>query len=208
MGADMPLYAFSLFLPTIVQELGSYSTTKAQLLTVPPYAAAAAMTITIGFVADRTARRGYCNMFCAFLGITGFAMLLGSQNGHVKYAGVFLGAVGIYPCIANTVSWFANNIEGSYKRGVVLGMVIGWGNLNGVISSNIYFNPPKFTVGHAAVMAWMIVFLLGGSIILDFLLIRENAARKAGKRDHWVEGLSAKEVEMLGDKRPDFLYTL
>jgi MFS family permease len=40
MGADMPLYAFSLFLPTIISELG-YKTTKAQLLTVPPYAAAA-----------------------------------------------------------------------------------------------------------------------------------------------------------------------
>ena len=40
MGCDMPLYAFSLFLPTIISELG-YKTTKAQLLSVPPYAAAA-----------------------------------------------------------------------------------------------------------------------------------------------------------------------
>jgi hypothetical protein len=40
MGCDMPLYAFSLFLPTIVSELG-YKTTKAQLLSVPPYAVAA-----------------------------------------------------------------------------------------------------------------------------------------------------------------------
>jgi MFS family permease len=40
MGADMPLYAFSLFLPTIISELG-YKTTKAQLLTVPVYAGAA-----------------------------------------------------------------------------------------------------------------------------------------------------------------------
>jgi MFS family permease len=42
MGCDMPLYAFSLFLPTIISELG-YKTTKAQLLTVPPYAAAAVL---------------------------------------------------------------------------------------------------------------------------------------------------------------------
>jgi MFS family permease len=40
MGSDMPLYAFSLFLPTIISELG-YKTTTAQLLTVPPYAVAA-----------------------------------------------------------------------------------------------------------------------------------------------------------------------
>ena len=39
MGVDGPLYAFSLFLPSIIKALG-YSSTKAQLLTVPPYAVA------------------------------------------------------------------------------------------------------------------------------------------------------------------------
>jgi nitrate/nitrite transporter NarK len=207
MGCDMPLYAFSLFLPTIIKELG-YTTTKAQLLTVPPYAAAAILTISIGYIADRTKQRGLCNICVAFLGIAGFAMQLGSQHAGVKYAGTFLGALGIYPCIANTISWVSNNIEGVYKRGVVLGFVIGWGNLNGIVSSNIYFDAPKYAQGHAVVMAYMIVFLLGGSILLRFLLARENDARRAGKRDHWTEGMTEKEAEILGDKRPDFIYTL
>ena len=46
-SADGPLYAFSLFLPSIIASLG-YTSTKAQLLSVPPYAAAAILTITIG----------------------------------------------------------------------------------------------------------------------------------------------------------------
>ncbi|RAL66800.1 hypothetical protein DID88_007583 [Monilinia fructigena] len=192
MGADMPLYAFSLFLPTIVAEMG-YKTTRAQLLSVPPYACAAVLTIAVGFVADR---------------VIGFAMQLGSQNPHIKYAGTFLGALGIYPCIANTISWVSNNAEGVYKRGIVLGFVIGWGNLNGIVSSNIYFKAPKFTVGHATVMAYMIICLFGGSVAMHLLLRRENATRLAGKRDHWVEGMSEKEAEKLGDKRPDFLYTI
>lgn len=207
MGCDMPLYAFSLFLPTIVKELG-YSNTRAQLLSVPPYAAAAVLTVIIGYIADRTKQRGLCNIGVSFLGIAGFAMLLGSDKPGVKYAGTFLGALGIYPCISNTISWMANNIEGVYKRGVVLGFVIGWGNLNGIISSNIYFKSPRYIAGHAVVMAYMIVFLLGGSILLRFLLARENKLRLAGKRDHWVEGLTNQEIEALGDKRPDFLYTL
>jgi hypothetical protein len=49
MGCDMPLYAFSLFLPTIISELG-YKTTKAQLLTVPPYAAAAILVGSLPFL--------------------------------------------------------------------------------------------------------------------------------------------------------------
>jgi hypothetical protein len=126
----------------------------------------------------------------------------------LKYAGTFLGALGIYPCISNTISWVSNNIEGVYKRGVVLGFVIGWGNVNGIVSSNIYQKAPKYTSGHATVMVYMIVCLLGGSIAMRILLARENAARRSGKREHWTRGMSYKEAEALGDKRPDFLYTL
>jgi sugar phosphate permease len=76
MGADGALYAFSLFVPTIIKDLG-YTSTKAQLLSVPPYAVAAVLTITVGFVADRTRQRGLCNIAVSFLGIIGFAMLIG-----------------------------------------------------------------------------------------------------------------------------------
>ncbi|TGO53662.1 hypothetical protein BOTNAR_0289g00020 [Botryotinia narcissicola] len=190
-----------------VAEMG-YKTTRAQLLSVPPYACAAVLTIVVGFAADRTKRRGIFNICTSLIGVLGFGLLLGSQNPHIKYAGTFLGALGIYPCIANTISWVSNNTEGVYKRGIVLGFVIGWGNLNGIVSSNIYFKGPKFTVGHATVMAYMIVCLFGGSVAMYLLLRRENAARLAGKRDHLVAGMTEKETEKLGDNRPDFLYTL
>ncbi|KAF2708559.1 MFS nicotinic acid transporter-like protein Tna1 [Pleomassaria siparia CBS 279.74] len=209
MGCDGALYAFSLFLPTIIAQLG-YKSTTANLLSVPPYAAAAVLTIFIGWLADRTRQRGLCNIGVSFLGIAGFSMLLGSDKPGVQYAGTFLGALGIYPCVANTISWASNNVEGVYKRGVTLGFVIGWGNLNGVVSSNIYRgqDKPRYTPGHAVVLAYMILFLLGGSLATRFLLSWENKKRARGERDHWAEGKDEKEVEALGDKRPDFMYTL
>lgn len=124
MGTDGPLYAFSLFLPTIIRQLG-YTSTRANLLTVPIYAAAAIMTVLVGWYADRSKKRGLCNIVMSTLGIAGFAMLIGSKTAGVKYAGTFLAAMGIYPTIANTIAWCSNNIEGSYKRGVTLGVVIG-----------------------------------------------------------------------------------
>ena len=102
MGCDGPLYAFSLFLPTIIRTANpGITSTRANLLSVPPYAAAAILTISIGWYADRTRRRGWCNIGVSFLGIAGFAMLLGSQDPWVKYAGTFLGALGIceYLCV-------------------------------------------------------------------------------------------------------------
>ena len=208
MGCDGPLYAFSLFLPTIVEELGFQSTT-ANLLSVPPYAAAAIMTIFIGWLADRTNQRGWCNIGVSIIGMVGFSMLLGGTSPGVKYAGTFLGALGIYPCIANTITWCANNVEGVYKRGVTLGFVIGWGNLNGIVSSNIYRteDSPNYRPGHGVVLAYLTLFLFGGSIVTHFMLIAENNKRKRGDRDEWIVGKSESEVELLGDKRPDFLYT-
>lgn len=206
-GADGALYAFSLFLPTIIAALG-YSGTTANLLSVPPYAVAAVVTIAMGWFADRTQKRGLCNICISLVGITGFAMLIGSQNPHVKYAGVFLGAIGIYPCIPNTITWAANNVEGTYKRGVTLGFVIGFGNINGIVSSNIYRakDKPRYYLGHGVVLGYLTVLLLVGSILTHFALKAENRKRRAGKRDHWVEGKDEAEIRMLGDVRPDFLY--
>ncbi|CDM27423.1 Major facilitator superfamily [Penicillium roqueforti FM164] len=210
MGADGSLYAFSLFVPTIINELVSYSAIRAQLLSVPPYAAAAVLTVAVGFIADRTRQRGLCNIAVSFLGMIGFAMLLGCKSAGARYAGTFLGAMGIYPAIANTISWTSNNTEGVYKRGVSLGFIIGWGNLNGIVSSNIYRDndKPNYYPGHGVVLAYLVLFLFGGSVVQYLLLRRENGKRRRGERDHWIEGLDQSQIELLGDKRPDFLYTL
>ncbi|KAK2836832.1 hypothetical protein FQN49_006680 [Arthroderma sp. PD_2] len=202
-GCVGPLYAFSLFLPTIIREL-------AQLLSVPPYAVGCVLTVVIGLVADRTKQRGLCNIGVSLLGIVGFSMLLGSKSPQIQYAGTFLGALGIYPPIANTISWASNNTEGVYKRGVSLGMIIGWGNLNGVISSNIYReqDAPGFFPGHGTVLGYLIVFLFGGSILQHVMLRIENGKRIRGERNARIEGLDEHSIEMLGDKRPDFIYTL
>ena len=108
-----------------------YKNTTAQLMSVPPYAAAAIVTIAIGFIADRTGQRGICAIIVAPLGVAGFAILLTDAPPGAKYAATFLAAIGIYPCIPNTIAWVANNTEGVYKRGFTLGLAMGWANLQG-----------------------------------------------------------------------------
>lgn len=88
--------------------------------------------------------------------------------------------------------------------------MIGWGNLNGIVSSNIYRDEdePRYLPGHGTVLAYLVLFQLGGSVVQYLLLRRENAQRKSGHRDVWTENLSPEEIDVLGDKRPDFIYTL
>ncbi|KAM5387761.1 hypothetical protein ACJA88_001021 [Fusarium oxysporum] len=211
MGPLMPLYSFSVFLPTIIQNMAftdKKAVVKNQLLSVPPYALAAVVTICVGMYSDRLNKRGIFNLCAAPVGMAGFTMLIASTNPAVQYTGCFLGALGIYPVIPITISWVANNVEGVYKRGITLGFVIGWGNLNGVVSSNVFINGPRFYPGHGTVLAYMFGGIFCGSLLMYVLLSRENKARLAGERDHLVEGKSEAEIHEMGDKRPDFLYTL
>ncbi|KAI7086206.1 hypothetical protein KC352_g40843, partial [Hortaea werneckii] len=102
----------------------------------------------------------------------------------------------IYPTIPNTLSWASNNIEGIYKRGVIIGIVVGWGNLNGVVSSNIYIKEekPKYYTGHGTVLAYLVVCLLGGTIFMYTMLRAENKRRLSGKRDNMHAGKSADDI--------------
>ncbi|KAJ4119814.1 hypothetical protein NW765_015232 [Fusarium oxysporum] len=128
----------------------------------------------------------------------------------MQYVGVFLGAAGIYPTVPNTLSWLNNNTEGSLKRAFVLGVVVGWGNLNGVVSSNIYLlrERPRYYTGHGVVFGYLVVFLLGGSILMHLGLRKMNRDRSLGKMDAKWDSLSDEQKWVQGDLRPDFKYTL
>ncbi len=79
-----------------------------------------------------------------------------------------------------------------------------------IVASNIYRaeDKPRYKPGHGTVLGYLAAFLLGGSILQHVLLRRENAKRRAGARDGWIEGKTKDEIDRLGDKRPDFMYTL
>lgn len=207
-GCLVPLYAFSLFFPTILRGMG-HQGTRAQLLSVPPYAVAALCTIAVGYIADRTKQRGWCMISTVMVGIIGFVLLISTSNPTMQYVATFLGAAGIYPCVPNTISWAANNVEGSLKRGIVVGMFIGFGNINGVVSANIYLSrqAPRFWTGHGVVLGYQVIFLLGTSLFLHFALERQNKYRREGKMDAQWEAMTDEQKWLAGDKRPDFIYT-
>nr|POF03452.1 putative transporter c11d3.18c [Quercus suber] len=108
----------------------------------------------------------------------------------------------IVPCPANIISWAANNLEGVYKRGISFGFIIGIGQVNGIVSSAIYPNSdkPQYYTGNAVCLGYIVVFSTLASLVTHFLLEAENKARRAGKRDHWVEGKSPEEIRIMGDQ--------
>ncbi|EPS35793.1 hypothetical protein H072_10721 [Dactylellina haptotyla CBS 200.50] len=181
-GAAGPLFAFSLFLPSLIADMGTYSPATAQLLTIPPYIVGCIATLLIALLADKTGQRGLCNIFTCLFAVLGFFLLLFGKNVAMKYTGTFLAAIGIYPCIPNAVAWSSNNILDPGKRGLSLGFVIGIGNLAGLVNCFVFRSKdkPDYKLGHGVVLGFLIVLLLGGSILQHILLVRENRR----KREH------------------------
>ncbi|EKM50636.1 uncharacterized protein PHACADRAFT_264011 [Phanerochaete carnosa HHB-10118-sp] len=190
MGTDCPLYAFSLFLPSIINQLG-FTATPANLLTVPVYALACIVTCVVGFIADRYGQRGLINIVCSLVGLAGYIILIASRNATLSYIAVYLAACGIYPNIPNTVAWVSNNVEGSYKRSVSLAMVISFGNINGAVSSNVYRarDQPWYTLGHGIVLMYICIAIIS-AVVYRHLLKRENDRRDRGERDEIIEGVN------------------
>ncbi|KAL1693562.1 major facilitator superfamily domain-containing protein [Schizophyllum commune] len=186
-GCDMPLYSFSVFLPTIINQIG-YTATPANLLTVPVYVFACIVTCIVGFCADRYGNRGLFNIGFFILGAVGYIILIVSRSGALSYVGVYLAAC----------AWMSNNAEGSYKRSVSLAMVIGFGNINGAVSSNVYRDKDKpwYTLG---LVLMYIAFGLISSTVYLFLADRENRRRGRGERDEVIRAKGTGE-EKEGDE--------
>ncbi|KAI9060609.1 MFS general substrate transporter [Trametes sanguinea] len=189
MGLDEPLYAFSLFTPTIINQLG-FQATAANLLSVPVYVWACIMTLIIGMLGDRAKTRAWITLGLFGSGIAGYIILICSTNPALSYFAVYLAAFSIYSIIPNTFAWVSSNIEGSYKRSVVVGMIIGWGNLNGAVSSNTYraTDAPRYRLGHGIVLAYLAIGWTC-SLGLYMHLRRENAAKERGERDEVIDGV-------------------
>ncbi|KAJ4002442.1 MFS general substrate transporter [Lentinula boryana] len=206
MGFDGPLYAFSLFLPTIINKvcifLLRFTATKANLLTVPPYAWGCITTVLVGILGDRIGTRYYMSLFLFATGATGYIILIASRDPALSYFAVFLAASAIYPSIRD--AWVAGNVEGAYKRSVTLGMAIGWGNINGAVTSNIYRSTesPWYTMGHGIVLAYIGIGLICVTI-MRIGLQRENARRNRGERDEVIDGIDNKNADVRNGRYPD-----
>ncbi|KAI9570109.1 major facilitator superfamily domain-containing protein [Boletus coccyginus] len=152
-GLLIPIYAIAFFTPTIITELGHFAA-NAQLLSVPPYVAGCVSTILGGIYSDVHKLRGPYVIAGAFVSLVGYIVLYTQTSAGASYAGAILAAVGVFPTIAVNLAWASSNAGGDVKRGIVIAMVIGIGNLGGVCSSFIYYDPPRFHVGHGISMGY------------------------------------------------------
>ncbi|KAI0776578.1 MFS general substrate transporter [Trametes elegans] len=200
----IPSYALALFLPTIIAGLG-FSSSHAQLLSVPPNAAGCVVTITFGILSDRFRARGPFIVISASLALIGYVILYATSSPHAGYAGTIVAASGLFPSVAVMLAWGGGNVGGEVKRAVVIAMLIGFGNLGGIPASFIYRaqDSPRYHPGHATAIA-----CLCAAILLCFVgmveYTRLNRKKEAQCAREGITPDRAEEFVDLGDSSPLF----
>ncbi|KAH7024886.1 high-affinity nicotinic acid transporter [Microdochium trichocladiopsis] len=210
MAGFCPIYSFSLFLPTIIKNMG-YSANNAQLMSVPPYVFACIFTIGASWFADRVQQRGVFLLGFQLVGILGFALLAGTANSSIQYAGTVLAAIGIYPQIPLGMAWNGANIGGSLKRGTGIAMQVMGGNCGGIIASYVYLSRdgPRYITGHSILIGFIsMAFFL--TLFMTVWVRRENARRDKIANEAGVQELTEEQKlneRELADNVPWFRYT-
>ncbi|KAI0066040.1 MFS general substrate transporter [Artomyces pyxidatus] len=202
MGLLIPVYAVALFTPSIINALG-YSAARAQLLSIPPFVCGCICTIIVGIYSDKLQSRGPFVILGAAVSMIGYIVAYTTSKPGPGYAAAVIAATGVYPTIAVDLAWAGGNAGGDMKRGVVIAMVIGIGNLGGICSSFIYYDPPRYHQGHGTIIGW-----LGLSIVLSLLLMWRYSVLNKKKEELCArEGITMDMQDQyrdMGDKSPLF----
>lgn len=199
-------YAGSFFIPTIIRELG-YTASAAQVRTIPVFVVATVTALAAAWLSDRARHRFWFCIFGLVVSSVGYVLLLAQAHlsTGVKYFALFLVVPGGYITQPITLAWMANLVSGHYKRSVSSAVQVGFGNIGGIVASNIFFTSeaPAYRTGYGVSLG--LLWICGAACVAVFWLVKwENGKRERGERDH---RLNEEDADNLGDDHPHFRLT-
>ncbi|KIY65803.1 permease of the major facilitator superfamily [Cylindrobasidium torrendii FP15055 ss-10] len=186
-GVSLPFSSLSLFSPTIVSGLG-YTSLRAQLFTVPPYAAAYVVTVFASYTADRFNRRGLVAASFAAIGAIGFitsACLPANAYAH-RYGALVIATSGSFACIPPLLGWLSSNMRSTATTGLAVALNISWGAPGQIVGVWIYKADEAkrgYPTGHWTNAALLMVSVTG-CLILHCIYTRRNS-RLAPGEERW-----------------------
>ncbi|KAF9700053.1 hypothetical protein EKO04_001630 [Ascochyta lentis] len=209
---NLPLFTLSLFLPTIIKDMG-YTSAQSQLLTIPPYAVATVFTVFWAIWSEKAKKRGPFITVTSAVAVIGYIILLANKNPKAKpgvsYVGMFFATIGIYPSVALVLSWPAINVSGQTKRATANAMQISIGSLGAVLGTQLYRTEtaPRYVLGHSFALGYLVLNIVVVNV-LWWRLKSENKQKQRFLVEHPETSGFHDSVEdlKLGDRHPRWIF--
>ncbi|KAF8075322.1 major facilitator superfamily domain-containing protein [Lyophyllum atratum] len=205
MFAGIILASLAYFTPSILVALG-YTASRAQLMSVPPFAAAFVVTMSASLFSDTYGYRGYSAMLSSVLCIIGFIMYLTSTNPHVQYASLFFSISGINCSGPSLATWLSNNAAPQTRRATSIAIGFIMTNVGAILALwlfSAWSKPPRYTSGTIVLLvSACMMFILS---LCNFLYLRSQNRKKALARQQLTR---ESEAPGLGDRSAWFIYSL
>ena len=228
----VPNYAMKFTMPQIIAGMG-FTSARAQLLTIPPYALGAFSAFVFSIFADRYTWRMPFIVVPQLAQVVAFSILYThaaniEDNIALCYFGVCLACFGyqpsilflqvslltfpadsMYPILPGVNAWNVSNTPHLAKRAVAIGYLICMGNVGGLIGSFIYKQDeaPQYVTGYGNSFAFAAAGIVA-CLVLEFALFRLNRSKERFSEDEVRERYTDSELEEMGDRSPLFRYTL
>lgn len=200
-------------MPSITKSMG-YTSSQAQLLTIPPYVAGALSAYGFAKLSDRFMWRAPFVVVPMLIIVLGFSMILPlapTISSHIApcYVGVVLICVGQYPTNPAGSAWISGNLAGPSKKAMGIALNIALGNIGGVSGSYIFLDneQPGYRTGFSVGLSFAAMAVVT-TLFLEFSYWRINKQRAALDKTEIREKYSDDELARLGDKSPLFKHQL
>ncbi|KAK0610984.1 major facilitator superfamily domain-containing protein [Immersiella caudata] len=186
-GVGVPFSSLSLFAPSITAGLG-FKDLQAQLMTVPPYAAAYVTQIIVSWSADHFNARGLHTAAFALVGAIGFmaSALLPPDAYQSRYGCFIVACAGAFACIPPMLGWLTSNVFSTAAVGLAVAINVSFGAGIGQMPGVWIYKADEAKIGYPTghwVNAGMLLFVCVGSTALRFyygwrnrVLVREAEA--------------------------------
>ncbi|KAI6122492.1 major facilitator superfamily domain-containing protein [Pisolithus croceorrhizus] len=209
-GFSFVLYSLSLFLPTIIADLG-FATWQAQLMTVPPNALASISIRGTVWLSSRWNFRAPFIIVAALVAIIGYIILLTCTTPGLQYFGIHLVTAGVYTGNSLLLSWSSENVSGRTKRAVAVALQITVGGITAIarclmyrpsLSARLYRKPNLIAIGY-------LLFAILVTFYLWIMMAWENRKRQMLLAEGTVDCYETEEDKVrLGDRSIHYVYQL
>ncbi|KAM0715822.1 hypothetical protein Q7P37_008336 [Cladosporium fusiforme] len=213
MSNSVPNYGLKFTMPQIIRNMG-YTSTRAQLLTAPPYTCGAIAAVLSAYFADRVSWRmpfivaSQSILVVAYTVLFIFAPNIAS-NVPLCYTMVFLACIGVYPILPATNAWTINNLANAEKRAMGIAFMIAVGNLGGLPGSFIFLSKesPQYPTGFGTSLAFAAAGIVS-ALLLEFFYVTHNRKYANVTEEEVREKYTDEELDKMGNKSPLFKYSL